>query len=180
MSSRGSWRLGIVILVLALAVVFSLNLDFPEWVEEMLFWRTAGQRQVELRYGSELEEGLQIKLLPSFGYQPDAATFESARQVLQDRLAGHEPAGASVEVLGDGILLVELQGIRERVWLTDTLQSIGLIEFIDASLRRASSRPSRAPTPATTSALRSTSWSSPVPSCRTLGLRAWSICPAFA
>jgi protein-export membrane protein SecD len=137
MSSRGSWRLGIVILVLALAVVFSLNLDFPEWVEEMLFWRTAGQRQVELRYGSELEEGLQIKLLPSFGYQPDAATFESARQVLQDRLAGHEPAGASVEVLGDGILLVELQGIRERVWLTDTLQSIGLIEFIDASLRYA-------------------------------------------
>ena len=137
MSGRGTWRLATVIMVLALAVVFTLDLDLPEWASGLLFWRAEGQREIELSYGPWFQEGLQVKLLPSFGYLPDADALESSRRILQDRLGSLEPTSTVIEVLGDGSLLVEISGVRERTWLTHTLQSVGLIEFIDASFRYA-------------------------------------------
>jgi preprotein translocase subunit SecD len=137
MSTRGTWRLAVAIILLALAVIFTLDLDFPQWVEGLLLWRLEGQRALDIPYGADMQGSLQVRLEPSLGYQADAAAVQSARQTIEDRIAGIEPTDPLIQVLGESSLVVELPGVRGRTWLTDTAQSIGLVEFIDASLRYA-------------------------------------------
>jgi protein-export membrane protein SecD len=137
MSSRGNWRLAVAVILLAGAVVFTLDLDFPEWMDGLLFWRPDGQRAVEPFYELDIGDGVQVQLAPPPGYQADSATLEAAGQVLEDRVAALQPTSPQAQVLGESGLLLELAGIYERPWLTDTVQSIGLLEFIDASLRYA-------------------------------------------
>jgi preprotein translocase subunit SecD len=131
-----SWRLAITVLVVLAALFVALSADHPAWAESLLFWQPAGQRDIVLHTGLDLQGNLQVLLtsdLPE-GQELNADTLEAARRIVENRASDLELTKPVVRVQNERHIVVQLPGIRERHQLTDTLQALGLVEFVNAGL----------------------------------------------
>lgn len=129
-----TWQLAIIVLIVSVAVYVALGIEHPDWAKNLLSWQPAGQRDIALRYGLDLQGGLQIVLAADVPEEEDldAELMEATRRVIENRVSDLELTKPVVQVQGERQIVVQLPGIRERHQITETVQATGLVEFIDS------------------------------------------------
>ena len=91
------------------------------------------QKTIETQLGLDLVGGVQI-LLEADGVNPTAEQMNTARQVVENRVAGGLGATeATVQVVGDNRISVELPGEQDPQKAMNILKGTGLLEFVDMS-----------------------------------------------
>lgn len=135
MRKSDPWRLAIIILAVLVALFVDLNIEHPDWAQNLLFWRPTGQRDIALHPGLDLQGGLQVLLAANVpeGQELDAALMETARRIIENRANNLALTKPVVQVQGEHHIIVELPGIWEPHQVTDTLQAMALVEFVGAS-----------------------------------------------
>ncbi len=84
MKKSKTWQLAIIILIVLAALYVDLNIEHSDYVKNLLFWRPASQRDIALRFGLDLQGGLQTLLTADVpaGQEPDAALMEATRLII--------------------------------------------------------------------------------------------------
>jgi len=134
MKKSETWQLAIITLVALAALFVDLNIEHPEWLRSLLFWRPAGQRDIRLHLGLDLQGGLQVLLAADApqGQELDATSMETTRRVVENRVRSLGLTASVIQVLGERHIIVELPDIQQLHQVTDTIQATGLVEFVDA------------------------------------------------
>jgi protein-export membrane protein SecD len=125
----------ILIVVLAgMAVVVDLDIDHPDWLANLQFWRPEAAREIRIRYGLDLRGGLKVLLAADLdpGDEPDPAAMETARQIVESRVNGLGLTEPVVQAQGDRRIIVELPGIEDPELAVETIRGTALLEFVDA------------------------------------------------
>ena len=133
MKGSEAWRLAIITLIALLAGYVSSDVARPDWVNELLFWRPAAQRQIGLRLGLDLQGGLQILLSADVpeGEELDTLSMETARRIVENRVNSLGLTEPVVQAQGDRRIIVELPGIENPDQAVETIKGTALLEFVD-------------------------------------------------
>ena len=134
MKKSKTWQLAIIILIVLAALYVDLNIEHSDYVKNLLFWRPASQRDIALRFGLDLQGGLQTLLTADVpaGQEPDAALMEATRLIIEKRAKGLVLTKPTVQTLGEHHIIVDLPGFGGLRQTIDTIQATGVVEFIDA------------------------------------------------
>ena len=134
MKKSETWQLAVIILIALAALFVDLNIEHPDWVENLLFWRPANQRDIALRRGLDLQGGLQVLLAADVpeGQELDAASMETARRIVESRVNGLGLTEPVVQAQGERRIIVELPGIENPEQGVETIKGTALLEFVDA------------------------------------------------
>jgi protein-export membrane protein SecD len=129
-----TWRLVVIIVVALIALFVDLNIDHPDWAENLVFWQPANQRDIALRLGLDLQGGLQVLLAAEVteGQELDAASMETARRIVENRVNGMGLTEPVVQAQGERRIIVELPGIENPEQAVETIKGTALLEFVDA------------------------------------------------
>lgn len=133
MQRRDIVLLVMVVILAAVAIFVDLNIDHPEWVENLLFWQPEEARAIALRLGLDLQGGLQVLLAADVA---DDATvnpedMETARQIVENRVNALGLTEPLVQRQGERRIIVELPGIEDPALAIETIQGTALLEFVD-------------------------------------------------
>ncbi len=134
MRKSKTWRT-VAIAVVALASLYIVaNPHHPSWLENLLFWQPAGQRDISLRLGLDLQGGLKVLLAadPPTGQEFDRSSMEAARRIVENRVNSLGLAEPVVQAQGERRIIVELPGIDNPEQAVETIQGTALLEFVDA------------------------------------------------
>lgn len=134
MKKSKTWRLAAIILIALVALYVDLNIEHPDYVKNLLFWRPANQRDIALRLGLDLQGGLQVLLAADVpeGQELDAASMETARRIVENRINGMGLTEPVVQAQGERRIIVELPGIENPEQAVETIKGTALLEFVDA------------------------------------------------
>jgi protein-export membrane protein SecD len=134
MNRPGIWRLVAIIVIAALSLYVTLNINHPTWVESLLFWQPEAQRDIALRLGLDLQGGLKVLLAadPPQGQAFEASSMETARRIVESRVNGLGLAEPVVQAQGERRIIVELPGIDNPEQAVETIKGTALLEFVDA------------------------------------------------
>ena len=134
MSQSKTWRLVAIILIALVALFLALNIDHPVWVENLLFWQPAGQRDIALRLGLDLQGGLKVLLAadPHEGQEFESGSMETARRIVESRVNSLGLTEPVVQAQGERRIIVELPGIENPEQAVQTIKGTALLEFVDA------------------------------------------------
>jgi len=134
MSKSDTWRLAAIILVVLVALFVDLDIEHPAWFENLIFWQPAGQRDIALRLGLDLQGGLQVLLAADVpeGQELDAASMETARRIVENRVNAMGLTEPIVQAQGERRIIVELPGIENPEQAVETIKGTALLEFVDA------------------------------------------------
>ncbi len=137
MRKSETWQLVAIILIALVALYADLDIEHPDWVENLLFWQPAGRRDIALRLGLDLQGGLQVLLAADVpeGEQLDAASMETARRIVENRVNSLGLAEPIVQAQGEHRIIVELPGIENPEQAVETVKGTALLEFVDAGYR---------------------------------------------
>jgi protein-export membrane protein SecD len=135
MRRSNAWQLAVVILLALVALYVDLNVAHPDWVQTLLFWRPADQRDIGLRLGLDLQGGLQVLLAADVpADQPiESGSMETARRIVENRVNALGLTEPVVQAQGERRIIVELPGIENPEQAVDTIKGTALLEFVDAS-----------------------------------------------
>ena len=127
-------QLVFIILVALVALFVNLNIEHPDWAKNLLFWQPAAQRDIALRLGLDLQGGLQVLLAADVpeGQELDAASMETARRIVENRINGMGLTEPVVQAQGERRIIVELPGIEDPEQAVETIKGTALLEFVDA------------------------------------------------
>jgi len=133
MRKSNAWQLVAVVLLLLLALFVALDIDHPDWAEDLLFWQPTGQREIALYTGIDIHSGRQILLAADLaaGQKPEAASLEATRAMVEKRASSLALTGPEVKIQDERHILVRLPEVRETLQVTDTIQATGLVELFD-------------------------------------------------
>ena len=134
MKKSTSWQLIAIILITLAALFVDLNIEHPDWVKNLLFWQPAARRDIALHLGLDLQGGLQVLLAADVpkGQKLDAASMETARRVVENRVNSLGLAEPVVQAQGEHRIIVELPGIENPEQAVETIKGTALLEFVDA------------------------------------------------
>ena len=134
MKKSKTWQLAAIILIALVALYIDLNIEHPDYVKNLLFWQPANQRNIALRLGLDLQGGLQVLLAAdvSEGQELDAASMETARRIVENRINGMGLTEPVVQAQGERRIIVELPGIENPEQAVETIKGTALLEFVDA------------------------------------------------
>ncbi len=134
MKKSKTWQLAAIILIALVALYVDLNIEHPDYVKNLLFWRPANQRDIALRLGLDLQGGLQVLLAADVpeGQELDAASMETARRIVENRINGMGLTEPVVQAQGERRIIVELPGIENPEQAVETIKGTALLEFVDA------------------------------------------------
>ncbi len=134
MRKSETWQIAVIILIALVALFVDLNIEHPDWARNLLFWQPAGQRDIALRLGLDLQGGLQVLLAADApeGQALDAASMETARRVVENRVNGLGLTEPVVQAQGERRIIVELPGIENPEQAVETIKGTALLEFVDA------------------------------------------------
>jgi protein-export membrane protein SecD len=134
MSKTKTWRLVAIILVALVALFIALNIDHPQWVENLLFWQPEDRREISLQLGLDLQGGLKVLLAadPPEGQEFEAGSMEAARRIVENRVNSLGLTEPVVQAQGERRIIVELPGIENPEQAVDTIRGTALLEFVDA------------------------------------------------
>ncbi|HEY66914.1 MAG TPA: protein translocase subunit SecD [Thermoflexia bacterium] len=134
MKKSETWQLVVIILLALAALYVDLNIEHPDWVRSLLFWRPADQRDIALRLGLDLQGGLQVLLAADVpeGQELDAASMETARRIVENRVNSLGLTEPVVQAQGERRIIVELPGIENPEQAVETIKGTALLEFVDA------------------------------------------------
>ena len=125
------WQLVIIILLVIVAIFLVLNIEHPEFVENLFIWRAEGERSITTQMGLDLGGGRQITLAPRLdeGESIDPELLEETRQIIESRAQALSPTTPEVTVQ-DETIVIQLPAIEGNLLLTDTLSMTGQWEFV--------------------------------------------------
>jgi protein-export membrane protein SecD len=134
MRKSTTWQLVAIILIALAALFVDLNIEHPDWVTNLLFWQPAAQRDLALQLGLDLQGGLQVLLAADApeGQELDAASMETARRVVENRVNSLGLTEPVVQAQGERRIIVELPGIENPEQAVQTIKGTALLEFVDA------------------------------------------------
>jgi protein-export membrane protein SecD len=136
MRKSESWRLVIIILIALVALFVDLNIEHPDWAKNLAFWQPAAQRDIALRLGLDLQGGLQVLLAADIPQgqeeELDAASMETARRIVENRVNGMGLTEPVVQAQGERRIIVELPGIENPEQAVETIKGTALLEFVNA------------------------------------------------
>jgi protein-export membrane protein SecD len=135
MRKSETWRLVIIILIALAALYVDLVGEPPDSVKNLVFWQPALQRDIALRLGLDLQGGLQVLLaadVPEGQEELDAASMETARRIVENRVNSLGLTEPVVQAQGERRIIVELPGIENPEQAVDTIKGTALLEFVDA------------------------------------------------
>jgi len=134
MKKSEAWQLAIIIIIALAALYVDLNIEHPDWVKNLVFWQPAAQRDIALRRGLDLQGGLQVLLAADVheGQELDAASMETARRIVENRVNSLGLAEPVVQAQGERRIIVELPGIENPEQAVETIKGTALLEFVDA------------------------------------------------
>ncbi len=134
MNKSTTWQVAAIILLALVALFVDLNIEHPEWVENLLFWQPEEQRDIALRLGLDLQGGLQVLLAADEpeGQEIDAASMETARRIVENRVNSLGLTEPVVQAQGERRIIVELPGIENPEQAVETIKGTALLEFVDA------------------------------------------------
>jgi len=135
--TRRDTTLLILILVLAgLALFIDLDIEHPEWFENLQRWRPEGARDIAIRYGLDLRGGLKVLLAADVSEDEDLdeRAMDTARQIVERRVNGMGLTEPVVQNQGDRRIVVELPGIDDPGLAIETIRSTALLEFVDTGV----------------------------------------------
>ena len=90
--------------------------------------------EFQIVQGLDLQGGSRVLLRPEIGSdQYDTEDMEVARDIVERRVNGLGLSEAVVQLQGNDSILVELPGVSDRDVALQTVQSTGLLEFVDFS-----------------------------------------------
>lgn len=137
MKKSNTWQfIGIVLLVLV-ALFVVLNIDHPEWAENLILWRLPDEREITLHKGLDLGGGTQYVLAADApaGEEIDPATVEAARDVIEARATDLSLSEPVVELRDSGRgIIVQLPDVAESGLVTESLQATGRLEFVNLGI----------------------------------------------
>jgi protein-export membrane protein SecD len=134
MNKSTAWQLAAIILLALVALFVDLNIEHPEWAENLLFWQPEEQRDIALRLGLDLQGGLQVLLAADEpeGQEIDATSMETARRIVENRVNSLGLTEPVVQAQGERRIIVELPGIENPEQAVETIKGTALLEFVDA------------------------------------------------
>jgi len=134
MSKSETWQLAIIILIALIALYVTLDVERPDWVNNLVFWQPELQREIALRLGLDLQGGLQVLLAADVpeGQELDAASMETARRIVENRVNSLGLTEPVVQAQGERRIIVELPGIENPEQAVETIKGTALLEFVDA------------------------------------------------
>jgi len=134
MRQSETWRLAVIIIIALVALFADLNIDHPDWATDLVFWQPAGQRDIMLRLGLDLQGGLQVLLAADVpeDQELDTASMETARRIVENRVNGMGLTEPVVQAQGERRIIVELPGIENPEQAVETIKGTALLEFVDA------------------------------------------------
>ncbi len=134
MKKSETWQLVAIIFIALVALFVDLNIEHPDWAKNLPFWQPAGQRDIALRLGLDLQGGLQVLLAADVpeGQGLDAASMETARRIVENRVNSLGLTEPVVQAQGERRIIVELPGIENPEQAVETVKGTALLEFVDA------------------------------------------------
>jgi len=134
MRKAETWQIVVIIVIALVALYVDLNIQHPDWVRNLVFWQPAIQRDIALRLGLDLQGGLQVLLAADApaGQQLDAASMETARRIVENRVNSLGLTEPVVQAQGEHRIIVELPGIENPEQAVETIKGTALLEFVDA------------------------------------------------
>ena len=136
MKKSQSWQLAIIILIAIATLFVDLNIEHPDWAKNLVFWQPAGQRDLALRLGLDLQGGLQVLLSADApeGQALDASSMETARRIVENRVNSLGLTEPVVQAQGERRIIVELPGIENPEDAVETIKGTALLEFVDTGV----------------------------------------------
>jgi protein-export membrane protein SecD len=133
MDRRDIVLLVITIILAAVAIFVDLNIDHPDWLEDLLVWQPEGTREIAIQQGLDLQGGLQVLLAADVAdnEQIDADAMETARQIVENRVNALGLTEPVVQRQGERRIIVELPGVSDPELAIETIQGTALLEFVD-------------------------------------------------
>ena len=137
MERRDIILLVLIVVLAAMAVYVDLNIEHPEWVANLEFWRPAGGRDIAIRYGLDVRGGLRVLLAADIApdAELEATAMDTARQIIENRVNAMGLTEPVVQQQGERRIIVELPGIEDPEQAIQAIQGTALLEFIDAGNR---------------------------------------------
>jgi len=153
MKDRTRNWLFVIIMLTLVALWIDLPFYHPQWVNSLLLWqspeaksynRKSGDDPLRIRYGLDLQGGLQVMLRADPPQQIEGVegaeetselpegSLEAIRKIVENRVNGMGVAEALVQTQGTRRIIVELPGIDDPDLAISTIKETGLLEFIDA------------------------------------------------
>jgi preprotein translocase subunit SecD len=129
-----TWRLTGIAIIALIAIFVDLNIQHPDWAENLIFWQPTGQRDIALRLGLDLQGGLQVLLSADTpeGQELDTASMETARRIVENRVNSLGLTEPVVQAQGERRIIVELPGIENPEQAVETIKGTALLEFVDS------------------------------------------------
>jgi preprotein translocase subunit SecD len=124
------WQSIINVLIITLAVLAILNIQYPSWVKGLLFWQPKGQREIAWLHGVDLGNTHRITLIPE--EEPSAAQMQASLNTIESRAKSLSLTDPVVQLLDDNTIIVQVPSSYDLKTITPTLQTPGLVEFINA------------------------------------------------
>lgn len=114
------------------------NVSRPEWVKNLLFWRSAENRDIKIAQGLDLQGGLEVLLqaAPAPGQQTTTDLMEAARTIIEQRINGLGVSEPLVQPIGTDRIAVQLPGVQDPDLAIRTFGETGLLEFVDVGTFR--------------------------------------------
>ena len=125
-------RLIATVVVVATVVFVSLDIDHPKWTEDLAFWQRKGERDITIKYGSDLGPNVQVTLALDVteSESPLPGAMEAAQAVLIGRAKSLTGADPRVEIVDSSHLLVTMLDVVDNDVLSSTLQTEGMVEIV--------------------------------------------------
>ena len=122
------------LVVILLITIVSVYIDLPDSPGIHIDLDNNGEDDISADFtvvqGLDLQGGSRVLLRPSIdGYT--AADLEVAQQIVERRVNGLGLSEVVVQLQGNDSILVELPGVSDREIALSTVQSTGLLEFVD-------------------------------------------------
>jgi protein-export membrane protein SecD len=133
MSRSNVARLVATALVIIIVVFVTLDIDHPEWAENLAFWQPESERDITIKYGSDLGPNTQILLavdVPA-GQSPLPVSMANVKAIVTSRVKSLAGADPSVQVTDDGDILVTMVDVVGIDLITGTLLAEGMVEFVN-------------------------------------------------
>ncbi len=124
------------LVVILLITIVSVYIDLPDSPGVHIDLDSDGEEDISADFvivqGLDLQGGSRVLLRPSID-EYTTADLEVAKQIVERRVNGLGLSEVVVQLQGNDSILVELPGVSDREIALSTVQSTGLLEFVDYS-----------------------------------------------
>ena len=133
MRQRSPTALVAILILAAIAAWVASDSPRPDWVSNLLFWRSSANHDIKIVQGLDLQGGLEVLLqaVPAEGQTVTSDAIQAARIIVEQRINGLGVSEPLVQQVGADRIAVQLPGVQDPDLAIQTFGQTGLLEFVD-------------------------------------------------